>query len=137
MKPTSDNPYEPPQSESVETSDWKTWSPFQPKIVRKVCANMTDAEKSTVTRHGIFYGVWTCASFALPVQLMAMGLLAGNLNRAVSIVGGLLIVAHIVCIPIWQRRQRKFLCSTKWARDNGIQPENLKRFKWRRTTNSN
>lgn len=136
MKPTSDNPYEPPQSDLVETSDWKTWSPFQSKIVRKICANMTDDEKSTAARHGMLYGLWCGVSFALPIQFIALAYFAGKLTRLIGALGGLVIVTHLFCIPIWQRRQRQFLCNTEWARDNGIQPGALIRFKWSRTKNS-
>ena len=122
------NPYEPPQSPSNSVANWKVWSPFQSETVRDICANMTAEEKSAVTRRGFMYGLWVAVSVALPLQLIFMGFATGNLNPILATFGGLLVVAHIVGIPIWQRRQRQFLCSTIWARESGIQPDSLKLF---------
>lgn len=136
MMPPSAHQDDPPQATPIVDFDWRTWSPFQSKIVRDICVNMTDAEKSTVTRRGATYGVWVAISFALPGPFLAMGLLTGRLSMMFGMLGGLLILAHIACIPIWQRRQRKFLCSTVWARENGIKPNSLKLFNWHRTNDS-
>jgi hypothetical protein len=45
--------------------------------------------------------------------------------RAVCI---LLMMIYCVSIPIWLRAQRRFYCSTDWARGQGLQPERLKLF---------
>ncbi len=73
---------------------------------------------------------------ALPLQFIALGLATGNLNPTLAVAGALLIVAHIVFIPIWQRRQRQFLCNTLWARENSIEPDALKLFNWRSNKSS-
>jgi len=97
---------------------------------------MTPAEKSTVTRRGMLYGVWVVISVMLPVQFIYMGLVRENLNPILAIVLGLLIVTHVVCIPIWQRRIRQFLCNTLWAREKNIEPDRLKLFNWQRNKDS-
>ena len=89
---------------------------------------MTAEEKSTVTRRGLMYGLWVAVSVALPLQFIFMGFATGKLNPILATIGGLLVVAHIVGVPIWHRRQRQFLCSTIWARESGIQPDSLKLF---------
>lgn len=97
---------------------------------------MTDTEKSSLLRRGMVYGIWCGISMALPLQFIAFGLVTGNLNTTLAVAGALLIVAHIVCIPIWQRRQRQFLCNTLWARENSIEPDALKLFNWRSNKSS-
>ena len=131
MTPPPVNPYEFPQTPPVSTGRWKTWSPFQSRAVRDICATMTDTEKSSLRRRGMVYGVWCAISMALPLQFISIGLVTGSLNPTLTVAGALLIVAHIVCIPTWQRRQRQFLCNTLWARANSIEPDALKLFNWR------
>jgi hypothetical protein len=131
MTSTSGNPFEAPKTAPAAPGGWKTWSPFQSKTVRNICANMTDSEKSAATRRGMLYGVWCAVSIALPLQFIAIGFVTGNLNPTLGVGGALLIVAHIACIPIWLRRQRQFLCNTLWSRENGLEPQGLKLFNWR------
>jgi len=78
----------------------------------------------------MLYGLWCAVSVALPMQLIAIGFMTNNLNLLVAIPGGMLLVAHVAGIPIWQRRQRHFRCSTEWARQNEIKPQELTFFSW-------
>lgn len=131
MTESRPNPYESPQtaSNAVATEkDWKTWSPFQSDAVREICAHMTPEEKSAGVRRGFFYGIWVAVSLALPIQFIVMGFLVGKLHPVVATVGGLLVIAHLVCIPIFQRGQRRFLANTIWAREQQIDPTNIKFF---------
>ena len=97
-----------PQSVPDSGTDWRTWSPFQSQAVRDICANMTPAEKSAVTRRGLIYGLGVVISVGLPVQFVVMGLCRGNLTPMIATISGVLVVAHMIGIPIWQRRQRQF-----------------------------
>ena len=110
---------------SISDTDWRMWSPFQSPVVRDICANMTPEEKATVTWRGVMYGLWVAVSVGLPIQLIVMGVCAGKLNPIVATISGSLVVAHMIGIPIWQRRQRQFLGNTIWARQNGIEPANI------------
>lgn len=92
---------------------------------------MTATEKSVATRRGLLYGVWCAVTVALPSQFVTLGLVTGKLNSLIAIACGLLVIAHVVCLPKWLRRQRQFLCNTQWARENQIEPEQLKLFCWR------
>ena len=132
MTASHSSPNNAPQSLPNSDTDWKTWSPFQSQAVRDICANMTPEEKSTVTRRGLMYGLWVAVSVALPIHFIFMGLCAGNLNPIIATIGGLLVLAHIIGIPIWQGRQRQFLCNTIWARENGIEPASLQMFRFRK-----
>jgi hypothetical protein len=106
--------------------DWKIWSPFQSREVREICMHMTDGEKAVASRRGGLYGFWVFATFAGPLSIAVVypqpGLIA---------IAAVLVVVHIVCIPVWQRMQRKFLCSTSWAREHGCTPERLRMFAFR------
>jgi hypothetical protein len=130
MSTSPPNPYDPPQSPQPPIGDWKTWSPFVSKTARDISANMTPEEKSAAMRRAGLYGVWCAVSVALPIQFIFLGLATGNLKPVLATTGGLLVVAHFVCIPIWLRRQRQFLCNTIWARNKGIRPGNLKLFRF-------
>ncbi len=106
---------------------WKTWSPFQSASTREICDHMTLAEKSAVTTRGMGYGVWTAISAAIPISLVVMKPTTLTLSLALP-----LVAAHLFFIPIWQRKQREFLCQTTWAKSKGIRPEDLRLFGLRR-----
>ncbi len=101
--------------------DWKTWAPFQSPDVRQICAHMTEAEKREASRRGAFYGLWVAATFAIPVSLAVVAP-----NPTLLVIAAVLIVIHIACLPLWFRRQRRYFCSTAWAREQGFTPERLK-----------
>ena len=107
-------------------ANWKTWSPFQSPEVRDICAHMTDAEKAETSRRGGLYGFWVAATFAVPLAFAIV-----ERSLLFIIIAVVLVAIHIVCIPIWQRMQRRFLCSTTWAREHGITPDRLRMFAFR------
>jgi hypothetical protein len=92
---------------------------------------MTAEETSTITRRGYLYGLWVAVSLVLPLQPISIGFATGKVNPILFATGALLVTTHFICIPIWQRRQRQFLCGTRWAREKDIQPESLKLFSFR------
>ena len=103
--------------------DWRTWSPFQSAGVREVCAHMTAAERHEFSWRGVRYGFWVAISFAIPLSL------ALTFRSPITLVlAGILVPTHVLFIPVWQRKQRQFLCSTAWAINQGLTPENLKLF---------
>lgn len=122
------------QANSDDSNKWNVWSAFQSDSVREIHANMTDAERSASNRDGLIfggiYGIWCALSLVGPGMLIALGLISGNLRPAVGFVGVLLIVVHFAFIPVVQRRQRRLLCNTSWARENGIESDTLKLLKW-------
>ena len=100
-----------------------TWSPFQSREVREICAHMTADERSRATFRAALYGVWVTFTFAMPVTT---GLRSDQ--ASVWIGSALLATLHVACIPLWQKRVRRFLCATEWARAQGITPERLALF---------
>ena len=87
---------------------------------------MTDAERAEVSRRGVFYGFWVFATCAAPLSLAIV-----EPSRLYIAIATVLVTIHIVCIPIWQKMLKQFLCSTAWAREQGITPEQLRLFVFR------
>jgi len=112
---------------STMSRNWKTWSPFQSPEVRQICAHMTDAERAKVAERGGGYGLWVAATFALP---LAFALAYRSL--VTIIIAAVLVTVHVICVPFWQRGQKRFLCSTAWAREQGLTPERIRLFGFRR-----
>ena len=99
--------------------DWRTWSPFQSQTVKDICAHMTPDEKKSVTSYGMGSGVIVAIFFAIP------------LSSGVSLLGsrifGLPGLALLACLAIGvflivkrRRKEKELLCSTQWAKSQGI-----------------
>ena len=111
--------------------DWNLWSPFQSDSVKQICDHMTDSERFTAMRRGGQYGVWVLGTFAIPVGAVVFalgGLQSPALVGSIIAIAIALILVHICCIPAWLRAQRRFLCSTQWAREQGLRPTDLRLF---------
>ena len=107
-------------------ANWETWSPFQSPEVRDICAHMTDAERARLAERGGGYGLWVAGTFALPLAFAFT-----SRSLAATVIAAVLITVHVICIPVWNKRQKRFLCSTAWARDCGITPDRLRMFAFR------
>jgi hypothetical protein len=107
-------------------ANWKTWSPFQSPEVRDICAHMTDTERAKVAERGGGYGLWVAVTFALPLAFAFT-----HRSLVAIVIAAVLVTVHIICIPIWQKKQKRFLCSTAWARERGITPDRLRMFAFR------
>src|SRR5438477_5784446 len=105
--------------------DFATWSPFQSKQVREICAHMTGTERSRTMARGFGYGLWVF----LTVGAIASG--AWWANPALRITAGGLLAIHLCAVPFWQRRVRRLLCSTNWSREQGLTPQHLRLFEFR------
>jgi hypothetical protein len=112
---------------SNTSKSWKTWSPFQSPEVREIYAHMTDDEMVIAMRHAGAYGIWVALTFAVP---LAQALT--HPNPVVIVIAAILVTVHIVCIPVWRKMQKRFLSSTAWAREQGITPEQIRMFAFRR-----
>ncbi len=104
-------------------SKWKTWAPFRSAKVREICMHMTEAEERKGWRIGAFYGVWTAATFAIPLSQAVV-----FPNATLITVASILIILHIACVPLWLRWQRRYFCSTVWAKEQSLSPDRLRLF---------
>jgi hypothetical protein len=107
--------------------DWRTWSPFQSDEVRQICAHMSSEEIEAAARRSRIYGSWVAWTFALPI-----GFAVVDRSAVVIALAAILVCIHIAYVPLWRRSTRRFLCDTKWAREQGIEPAQLKLFGPRR-----
>ena len=101
----------------------KTRSPFQSRETREICDHMTESEKKEVVKRGGLYGVWVAISLAIPISLAFT--FPSSLTIGIAV---LLAIIHLIGIPIWQKKQREFLCSTEWAKAQGYSADQLKMF---------
>ena len=109
-----------PTPASPPAGDWRTWAPFQSRLVREICAHMTEAERREVPIRGALSAAWTTATFFGPFfGIMFMSKPVGWL------VAALVLIVGLVGIPIMRRMLQEHLCSTGWARQQGITPEQL------------
>ena len=107
--------------------DWRKWSPFQSEDVRRICGHLSEPETTRLQRRAAMYGVWVAATFAVP-----LGAAIAYPGLYTLIVAAVLILIHIACIPLWLAKQRSFLCSTRWAREQGFTPDTLHLFSFGR-----
>ncbi|MEI7730227.1 MAG: serine/threonine-protein kinase [Verrucomicrobiota bacterium] len=101
--------------------DWWLWAPAQSSLVREICGHLTDAEKSEATKRRFLFGIWNAMTFFGP--FFSVMFLPSPLGW---IFGGAMLVIGLSFYPLWRRMEREFLYSTIWARQQGIQLEQLK-----------
>jgi hypothetical protein len=84
---------------------------------------MTGSEQREAARRGGSYGIWVALTFAGPISYAVV-----FTSTTLIVVAMLLMLLHILYIPLWLKKQREFLCSTAWARQNDFTPERLRLF---------
>ena len=126
---------------------WKTWSPFQSPEVREICQNLTPAEMKQLAKDAAFTGAEIGrramplgAVFGAVVGVMVM--ITPNWSspmRWLAIAAGAILISPLFMLinRRWMRenrqRQREMLCSTEYARANGITPDRLRLFSFSRS----
>jgi hypothetical protein len=124
---------------------WKTWSPFQSEQVRDICAHLTEDELDRLTQMAKEHGRASAVRFAVPVSSICGAVLASLLAARFAtwsvvlatavtfvVVGGVPYSVNREFFANSRRAMREFLCSTEWAKAQGIVPENIKMFEFRR-----
>jgi hypothetical protein len=126
---------------------WKTWSPFQSPEVREVCQNLTPAEMKHLAKDAASVGteigrraVPLAAIFGAVVGVMVMATPTWSSSmRGLAIGAGAIVIAPLFLLTNrrWMRenrqRQCEMLCSTEYARANGITPDRLRPFSFSRS----
>lgn len=103
------------------------WSPFQSPEVREIIENMNAPERNRANLLSAVSGLWCAFTLALPLTYAFTA--SSNPGRALAF--GLML-AHAGAGPSWRRYFRRFLCSTAWAKERGMDPEKLRLYAWRR-----
>ncbi|HPA19920.1 MAG TPA: protein kinase [Verrucomicrobiae bacterium] len=115
---------EPPgEARRGAAPDRTLWSPFQPPLVREICAHMTETEKREAMWRGLLFGLWNAGTFFGPFFFIWFSSVPKPLNW---IYGGAILVIGLSLYPLLRRMDREFLASTAWARQRGITAEQLK-----------
>src|SRR5436190_24357270 len=106
------------------SKNWKNWSPFQSPEVREICSHMTMIEWARASRRSGLYGIWVGVTFAIPLSALPFFAIIEK-SWAIIVIAAVLLAVHIACLPIWQKRTKRFLYSTAWAREQGLTSEGL------------
>jgi hypothetical protein len=104
--------------------------------VKEISDHLAPSEHKALMHRGALYGMWVAFTAGVPGGTLTTTFFSryyllhyspGDLAliRAVCI---LPIVIYCVSIPFWLRAQRRFYCSTEWARSHNLQPARLKLF---------
>jgi hypothetical protein len=96
---------------------------FQSPEELEIYAHMTPDEKAKGSRLGGLYVLSMGIALFVPVMLAGTG--HGYLSIIAAVV---VVVAFVVWIPIWRKLFKRFLCSTAWAREQGLTPERIRKF---------
>lgn len=104
------------------------WS-IRSKDVKEIVDHLTRAENDKLLAAARRYGVWCATTGAIPIGLSVAFPSPFNILLAV-----VLLTIHLIRIPFYLRWQKKFLCSTDWAKEHGYDPEKLKLVDIRRNT---
>ncbi len=110
---------------------WMTWSMSSSPLVREIRAHMTVAEKVRFAGIGL---LWMIGTFILPFYGVLF-LIQGLFVRLFLNEGGIILILFVIqiaCLPRWHRLQQRYLSSTIWARAQGILPEQIGMFPFRR-----
>ncbi len=126
MSQGNPNPYQPSENRPDEPVRMRgvVFNPASP-LASRIAQNMTRREKRAAgIRMGVF-GAWLGISFAVPFSQLLALINSGGFFGLTTSVCGVLMAAFALSIPFALRNQSVFLCSTQWARQQGIQPKDL------------
>jgi len=112
---TIKNPAPAAQPELAGKQSWSSWSPGQPALVREICSRMTKAERWEIFMRSTLFGLWNAGTWFAP--FFSCMFLPSPLGW---IVGFCSLMIGLSFYPFMQRLVRDFLCSTQWARAQGI-----------------
>ncbi len=117
------------KAENGKPSQKNPWllSPLASPEVREISAHLTKEERSEAVLHGLLWGVWvvlaTFGNFWLIKSVPAPGS---------WIVASVIAVLFFASLPPWARMQRRVLCSTTWAKEQGYTAGQIKLFSFSR-----
>ena len=127
----------PPRSEANNSADDSTkppsgknsWftGPLSSPDVREIAAHLTKGERREVSLIGLLWGVWVVVAIFGGMFLLKSFPAPGN-----WIAASVILALFIVSVPTMLRMQRRFLCSTAWAKTHGYDADRIKLFSFSR-----
>ncbi len=130
--PPGSSPCGEAQTENIEkeiSSEKKSWlvSPLSSPDAREIAAHLTKEERGEAALYGLLWGIWVATATFGNLFLIKSFPAPGSWIVA-SIIGALFIASTSPMLRI----QRRFLCSTAWAKERGYKAEKLKLFSFGR-----
>ncbi|MGA2281434.1 MAG: DUF4019 domain-containing protein [Verrucomicrobiota bacterium] len=110
-----------------EKCGWWFTSPLASPEAREIVAHMTKAERSEAVLHGLLWGVWVVAVTFGNLFLIKSFPAPGN-----WIVASVIAALFFAGLPPMLRMQRRFLCSTVWAKEHDCDAGRIKLFSFSR-----
>ena len=101
--------------------------PLSSPDVREIAAHLTKEERREAALIGLLWGVWVTAAAFGNMFLIRSFPAPGN-----WIVASVITALFIVSVPPMLRMQRRFLCSTAWAKARGYDAGRIKLFSFSR-----
>ena len=101
---------------------WLSWLPGNSPRAQEIFAHMTGRERSRFLRDAAVWGLWGGATFAFPLS-WALAVRSTGWIITACVLGSVSLASVVPFIS----RQKRFLCSTTWARRHGITPQDLRR----------
>jgi tRNA A-37 threonylcarbamoyl transferase component Bud32 len=89
---------------------------------QEIAGNLNGAERRESGIRDTMFALWNAATWFLPVFLV-FHLMPGQ--PLGYVLAGLTLFIGVIALPVWRRMQVDFLCSTEWAREQGITPRSL------------
>jgi serine/threonine protein kinase len=112
---------------STKRPSWWFCSPLASPEVREIAAHMTKAERSEFVFYGLLLGVWVMAATFGNLFLIKSNPPPGN-----WIVASVIAALFFASLPPMLRMQRRFLCSTVWAKERSYDAGQIKLFSFSR-----
>ena len=114
------------------------WS-LRSKSVKEIVDHLRPEEHDKLRASAGIYGAWGAITGGIPIGLLTgffndLILIMGFPNDLTRVIAAILVTVHVICVPFCFRWQKKFLCSSQWARQQGFHPEHLRYFELRRAT---
>ena len=100
------------------------WDLFVSPAVREIKAHMTAAEKNKMDWWAFRSGILGYITFMLPSTI----LINYQPNPPLAVILVVLVATFLVSLPYLLKAQRQMLCSTAWAKEQGLTPERVKLF---------
>lgn len=102
-------------------------SPFSSPDVREIAAHLTRAERNEAALYGFLWGIWVVTAIFGNLYLIRSFPSPGN-----WIVASVITALFLASILPMSRMQKRFLCSTAWAKENGYTESQIKLFSFDR-----
>ncbi len=138
LNESDSNPFSPPEAHPAPNGNWLhtflSWDPNASQIAKEIRANMTRREQSVYALRGIAFSVvfaffFSIHAYAVFATVMPL-LFAGHLNVTMLSIAVMLVPLDIAAIMIFNRKERRYLCSTEWARKKAITPEGFSLYRF-------